>query len=210
MEKTNVCSEFTLRCYRVSETPKMFILGCMMNRKRKDSDEYTTPVYMEVLCIKEKCKGVENSLQAMIERYEKKFVRVNGTFMPTEHIKQDGTVAADQKIWADEVWLADPSDNANYNRCEDWVMFCHQQKVTDEAVTLNCTMNKKKKEGGYTKAVTIYVVCPSASCDIERDAYASSLVKVSGRFLPDEYKTSSDEYKATMKIFADTVGKPSK
>lgn len=203
-EKINRCENFTLYCYKVKETAKMFVLSCTMNRKKQDSEEYTAPVYLDVLCIKDKCKGVDKS---NLEEYVKTSIRVNGNFMPDEFTMQTGSVVGNQKIWADEVWKTDFSEKADYNRCDDWCMFCHEQKATENAITLNCSMNRKKQEGGYTKAITVYVVCPADSCDIEKDAYAESLILASGRFLPDEYTTKEGQSKAVMKIFADKVVK---
>lgn len=207
MDKYNVCENFTLRCYRVRETPKMFILKCTINRKRNDSEEFTAPIYIDVNCIKGKCEGLESTLGKNIDRYEHQTVRVNGTFMPTEYEGKDKEVTPAQRLWADKIWLADVSDGAEYNHCIDWIAYCHEQKTTESALTLNCTMNSKKREGGYTKPIKIFIVCPVDSCNIEKDAYSESVIRFTGRFLPDDYIDKDGNAKSVMKIFAESVVK---
>lgn len=96
--------------------------------------------------------------------------------------------------------------NTPYNVCENWGLRCFEQKVTDKAVILKCSMNSKdKKTGEYTASIYIDVVCSFETCEIAQDEYNGKFINVDGQFRAGGYVNKNGEKVATMSIFASKV-----
>ena len=96
----------------------------------------------------------------------------------------------------------------DFNVCTNWGLRCYEQKVTDNAVILKCSMNRKKKDTGeYSAPVFIDVVCSFNTCEIAQDDYAKSFINVDGRFSVDDFVNRNGDKIATMTIFAKRVVK---
>lgn len=103
---------------------------------------------------------------------------------------------------------ANANTREDYNVCSNWGLRCYEQKMTDKAVILKCSMSKKKKETGeYSAPVYIDVVCTFDRCEIAQDDYAKSLINVDGQFSVGDYEDKDGNTRATMTIFATKVVK---
>lgn len=108
-------------------------------------------------------------------------------------------------------WNNNNNNNNNgqdFNVCVNWGLRCYDMKLTEKAVILKCTMNRKKKDTGeYSAPIYIDVVCSFQTCQIVQDDYAKSFVNVDGRFSVDDYTNRNGEKVAQMTIFATKVVK---
>jgi len=95
----NRCVNWQLRCYEQKMTERCITLRCSMNSRKKDK-AYTTPVYVDVVCIANKCDIPQAD-------YAKKSIRVDGRFYPDEYTTRNGETRSAIKIFADKVTLND-------------------------------------------------------------------------------------------------------
>lgn len=96
----NVCKNWGLRCYEQKLTKNSVILKCSMNRKNKETGEYTAPVYIDVICPFETCQIAEDD-------YAKTFINVDGNFSTGEYTNRNGDKVATLTIFADKVTKAE-------------------------------------------------------------------------------------------------------
>lgn len=92
----NLCVNWGLRCYEQKITEKSVILKCSMNRKDKQSGEYTVPVYIDVVCTFDKCDIEQDD-------YAKSFVDVDGQFSTGEYTNKSGEKVSSLTIFASKV-----------------------------------------------------------------------------------------------------------
>lgn len=101
------------------------------------------------------------------------------------------------------------ANNNSFNMCTNWGLRCYEQKETEKAVILKCSMSRKNKETGeYSAPVYIDVYCPFESCEIQKDDYAKSNINVDGQFAVGDYTNKKTGDKVpTLTIFATKVTK---
>lgn len=97
----NVCENWGLRCYeqKVLDDKGLVILKCSMNRKDKETGEYTTPIYIDVICNLSSC-------DIKSDDYAKKFVNVWGQFSVSDYTNKNGTKVPTMSIFATKVELS--------------------------------------------------------------------------------------------------------
>lgn len=92
----NVCKNWGLRCFEMKESQKSVTLKCSMNRKDKETGEYTKPLYIDVICPFDSCDIPQ-------DEYAKSFVNVDGQFAVDEYTNKNGEKVVTCKIFADKV-----------------------------------------------------------------------------------------------------------
>lgn len=99
--------------------------------------------------------------------------------------------------------------NNSYNLCNNWGLWCHDQKVTEKAVILKCSMSRKNKDTGeYSAPLFIDVYCSFGDeCEIEQDDYVKSNINVDGQLSVGDYTNKNGDKVPTMTIFATKVTK---
>ena len=105
---------------------------------------------------------------------------------------------------------ANTTERANYNVCENWGLYCFEQRFLEgKGVVLKCSMNSKdKKTGKYSVPIYIDVVCLFDSCDIAQDEYAKQNVNVWGTFKASSFvNQNTKEEQPQMTIYASKVVK---
>lgn len=100
----NVCTNWGLRCFDQKETEKSVVLKCSMNRKDKQTNEYTAPVYIDVVCQFDKCEIAPDD-------YAKSFINVDGQFSTGEYTNKNGDKVPTMTIFATKVTKSEYSKN---------------------------------------------------------------------------------------------------
>ena len=92
----NICENWGLRCFEQKATEKSVVLKCSMNKKDKETGEYTAPIYIDVVCPFSTCDIKEDD-------YVKSFVNVWGQFSTGEYTNKNGDKVATLTIFAKKV-----------------------------------------------------------------------------------------------------------
>lgn len=92
----NICSNWGLRCYDMKEVEKGVVLKCSMSRKDKKTGEYTVPLYIDVVCMFDRCEIQEDD-------YVKSFINVDGFFSVGEYETKSGNKVPSIAIFATKV-----------------------------------------------------------------------------------------------------------
>ena len=103
----NQCVNWGLWCYDSKETSKGVVLKCTMSQKRKDSDGYTVPVYIDVFYNPSDCEIEGNDTSIA-----KKRISVDGKFSVSEYTSKSGEKVPTMTIWATKITVMAKKENA--------------------------------------------------------------------------------------------------
>jgi single-stranded DNA-binding protein len=92
----NVCTNWGLRCFEQKMIDKGVILKCSMSRKNKDTNEYSAPVYIDVVCFFDRCEIAQDD-------YAKSGINVDGQFGVGDYTNKAGEKVATMSIYATKV-----------------------------------------------------------------------------------------------------------
>ena len=92
----NLCTNWGVRCFEQKVTEKGVILKCNMNRKNKETGEYTAPLYIDVFCSFNGCDIEEGD-------YAKTNINVDGQFAVGEYTDKGGNKKPTITIFATKV-----------------------------------------------------------------------------------------------------------
>lgn len=95
-------------------------------------------------------------------------------------------------------------DYKEMNKAVNWRLHVFEQKKTENAVVMNCSLSgKKKNDGTYGKAMNIRVVI---GCNTKWDKidYSGKNILVTGGFMHDTRESDGKEY-LSFTIFAETI-----
>lgn len=92
----NVCTNWGMRCFEQKVSEKGVTLKCSMNRKNKETGEYTVPLYLDVFCSFDKCDIEQDD-------YAKSFINVDGNFGVGEYTNKAGNKVPSITIFATKV-----------------------------------------------------------------------------------------------------------
>ena len=92
----NICSNWGLRCYEQKVTEKSVILKCSMSHKNKKTNEYTSPIFIDVVCSFDKCEIEQDD-------YAKSGINVWGQFSTSDYTDKNGEKRPTMTIFATKV-----------------------------------------------------------------------------------------------------------
>ena len=95
--KYDLVQNWGLYCYEVKEIKGGVVLKCSKNKKKSpDSNEYTAPLFVDVMCMFDNCEIAE-------DEYEKNRINVDGQLSIGEYTNKDGVTNPTITIFATKV-----------------------------------------------------------------------------------------------------------
>lgn len=93
-----------------------------------------------------------------------------------------------------------------FNVCKNWSLYCFEVKERDKSLVLKCSMNRKKKDGTYSKSIFVDVVAIAGKTVINENDYQKARISVDGNFSVEDY-VKGEETITKLVIYASEVRK---